>query len=83
MPDDEFYTRPMFHVQDVGLSIAYYCEKLGFTKSWEFAVIAQVGRDGLDLILDAGSDIPRAAVGGRGSKPGWALLQRQSGGRPV
>ncbi len=62
MPDDEFYTRPMFHVREVGTSIAYYCEKLGFTKSWEFNVIAQVGRNGLDIILDAGSDIPRAAV---------------------
>ena len=66
MPDDEFYTRPVFCVRDVASSIDYYCDKLGFTKGWAFGgdkpTIAQVGRDGLDVILDAGSAIPRAAV---------------------
>ena len=63
---DEFYMRPMFCVRDVGASIAYYCEKLGFEKSWDHGgekpIIAQVGRNGLDIILDSASAIPRAAT---------------------
>jgi catechol 2,3-dioxygenase-like lactoylglutathione lyase family enzyme len=66
MSDDDFYTRPILSVRDVRSSIAYYCDKLGFEKSWdsgdETLVIAQVGRNGLDIILDAESVIPRAAV---------------------
>ena len=62
MSDEEFYTRPVFHVQDIGLSIDYFCEKLGFTKGWKFNAIAQVGRNAFDLILDADSDIPKASV---------------------
>ncbi len=62
---EEFYTRPILCVRDVGASIAYYCEKLGFEKSWEFGdekpFIAQVSRKGLDVILDSGSTIPRPA----------------------
>jgi catechol 2,3-dioxygenase-like lactoylglutathione lyase family enzyme len=63
---EEFYTRPILSVRDVGASIRYYCEKLGFAPVWAFpedaAILAQVGRKGLELILDAGSAIPRAAT---------------------
>ena len=63
---DAFYTRPIFCVRDVATSIAYYCETLGFRKDWESGddppAIAQVSRDGLDIILDCRSVIPRAAV---------------------
>ena len=66
MSDNDFYTRPILSVRDVRSSIAYYCDKLGFEKNWDFGeeilVIAQVGRNGLDIILDAESAIPRAAV---------------------
>ena len=66
MSDNDFYTRPILSVRDIRSSIAYYCDKLGFEKSWDFGdeilVIAQVGRNGLDIILDAESAIPRAAV---------------------
>ncbi len=62
---DEFYLRPIFGVEDLGRSLVYYCDTLGFEKAWEFGeaapIIAQVGRNGLDLILDAGSVIPRPA----------------------
>jgi uncharacterized glyoxalase superfamily protein PhnB len=62
---NEFFTRPIFCVQDVSASIAYYEQCLGFTKRWEHGgetvIIAQVGRDGLDIILDASSVLPKPA----------------------
>ena len=62
---DEFYTRPIFRVRDVPASIAYYCEALGFRKDWDSGddppVIAQVSRNGLDIILDGNSVIPKAS----------------------
>jgi hypothetical protein len=46
-------------------SIAYYCDRLGFSTSWthgdEKLIIAQVGRGGFDLILDSDSVLPRPA----------------------
>lgn len=62
---EEFYTRPILAVQDVTASINYYCEKLGFTKVWsspdEAPIIAQVDRNGMGIILDSASVIPRAS----------------------
>ena len=61
---DEFYVRPILSVRDLAASTQYFCEKLGFGRDWEFPdddpIIAQVGRNGLDLILDSKSSIPRA-----------------------
>jgi hypothetical protein len=63
---DEFYMRPLLRVADVEASVAYYCDKLGFTRSWHHGpdktLIAQVGRGGLDIILDAGSVLPKPAT---------------------
>jgi catechol 2,3-dioxygenase-like lactoylglutathione lyase family enzyme len=63
---DELWTRPIFRVRDVEASIAYYCEKLGFNKHGEHGedrlIIAEVGRSGLDLILDSSSVLPRPAA---------------------
>ena len=63
---DPFYARPIFCVADVSASVAYYRDRLGFEPGWAHPetapIIAQVGRDGLDLILDSGSVIPRAAI---------------------
>ncbi len=63
---EEFYMRPILCVRDVPASTRYFCEKLGFDRSWAFPddspIIAQVGRNGLDLILDSESSIPRAAT---------------------
>ena len=63
---DQFYVRPILRVRDVELSIAYYCQRLGFTSSWESGdetpIIAQVGRNGLDVILASGGVIPRAGL---------------------
>ena len=63
MPE-EFYTRPVLHVADVERSLAYYCDVLGFERAWAWGddepIIAQVNRNGLEIILDAASVIPRA-----------------------
>ena len=62
---EEFYTRPIFRVRDVAASLDYYREKLGFTNAWcapdVAPVIAQVSRNGLEIILDAQSAIPKAS----------------------
>ena len=63
---DEFYARPIFRVRDVELSIAYYCRKLGFTRNWRSGddgpIIAEVGRNGLDVILASGGVTPSAGL---------------------
>ena len=63
---DEFYARPMFRVRDVERAVAYYCESLGFARSWDSGearpVMAQVGRNGLDVILASRDVTPRAGV---------------------
>ena len=63
---EEFWTRPIFVVRDLEASIAYYREKLGFEKRWEHGrdrlIVAQVGRGGLDVILDCGSVLRRPAA---------------------
>jgi catechol 2,3-dioxygenase-like lactoylglutathione lyase family enzyme len=60
---EEFRTRPILRVRDVAASIAYYCEKLGFEKHWEHGsdplTVAEVGRNGLGLILDSQSVLPK------------------------
>lgn len=66
MMDEEFYTRPIFAVEDVSASIEYYCKKLGFKKMWSHPedkpIIAQVGRNGLEIMLDSQSLIPKSAI---------------------
>jgi hypothetical protein len=63
---NQFYARPILCVRDVEASIAYYCDKLGFDRDWASPevkpIIAQVSRDGMDIILDSASVIPRAAI---------------------
>ncbi len=61
---DEFYLRPILCVRDVSASTRYFCKTLGFDRNWRHPedepIIAQVGRNGLDIILDSGSAIPSA-----------------------
>lgn len=63
---EEFYTRPILASGDLSISVAYYCEKLGFTKMWsapdENPIIAQVARNGLEIILDSQSAIPKSSI---------------------
>ena len=62
----KLWARPVFRVSDVAGSIAYFCEKLGFAKDWDEggpdSAIAQVSRNGLDLILDKKTYFPKAGV---------------------
>lgn len=71
----EFYLRPVLSVADVEASVAYYCDKLGFEPHWSHRdapdrplIIAQVGRNDLDLILDGGTAMPQP------SRPSVILL---------
>ncbi|HEY0253758.1 MAG TPA: glyoxalase superfamily protein [Kofleriaceae bacterium] len=54
----EWFTRPVLHVKDVSASVAFYVERLGFTKAWthdegKHVVVAQVDRQGCALILSS------------------------------
>jgi predicted lactoylglutathione lyase len=63
---EEFFSRPIFRVRDVAASLDYYCEKLGFTVEWshgkEAPIVAQVEREGITIILDSGSVMPKPAA---------------------
>jgi hypothetical protein len=64
---DECFVRPVFRVRDVVASVAYYCEKLGCRKRWDYGadgpVIAEVERGELSVILASGSVVPKPAGG--------------------
>jgi catechol 2,3-dioxygenase-like lactoylglutathione lyase family enzyme len=51
-----WYTRPVLFVAEIERAAAFYIEKLGFHESWRHvqdgkALVAQVERDGCELIL--------------------------------
>ena len=51
-----WFARPVMHVSDVGASLRFYIERLGFTNPWRYgedgrAEVAQVDRQGCALIL--------------------------------
>ncbi|MDQ2766597.1 MAG: glyoxalase superfamily protein [Gemmatimonadota bacterium] len=53
-----WYARPVLFVEDIGRSIDFYVNQLGFTESWSYeeeekAFVAQVDRDGCELILSS------------------------------
>jgi hypothetical protein len=64
--NDEFWARPIFRVRDIAQSLDYYREKLAFTTAWshgkEMPIVAQVEREGITIILDAGSVMPKPAT---------------------
>jgi uncharacterized glyoxalase superfamily protein PhnB len=45
---------PILRVNDLGASIAYYVEKLGFHRQWGNGSVASVARDGTSLMLVEG-----------------------------
>jgi uncharacterized glyoxalase superfamily protein PhnB len=52
----EWFARPVLHVRDVGASLLFYVNRLGFTSPWRYdangkAHIAQVDRQGCAIIL--------------------------------
>jgi catechol 2,3-dioxygenase-like lactoylglutathione lyase family enzyme len=52
---DIWYTRPVLFVADIGRSIRFYTEGLGFRKAWHEAdgkgTVCQVDRGGCEIIL--------------------------------
>src|SRR5260370_20723968 len=54
----EWYARPVLFVADIGRSVDFYVNRLGFTKGWSYeeqgkALVAQVDRQGCELILSS------------------------------
>jgi catechol 2,3-dioxygenase-like lactoylglutathione lyase family enzyme len=52
----DWFARPVLHVTDVGVSLRFYVDRLGFTSPWRYeedgrARVAQVERQGCALIL--------------------------------
>jgi catechol 2,3-dioxygenase-like lactoylglutathione lyase family enzyme len=58
---DSWYSRPVLFVSDIHTSVEFYVKQLGFKENWRFegdegeALVAQVARPGLELILTAES----------------------------
>jgi catechol 2,3-dioxygenase-like lactoylglutathione lyase family enzyme len=54
----EWFARPVLFVADIGRSVDFYVNQLGFTQSWRYedegrALVAQVDRQGCALILSS------------------------------
>ena len=52
----DWFARPVLHVKDVGASLRFYINRLGFTSPWRYdedgrVYVAQVDRQGCALIL--------------------------------
>lgn len=52
----EWHARPVVGVSDMERSLAFYVDKLGFTRDWSFddagqTIVAQVSRQGCELIF--------------------------------
>lgn len=45
---------PIFRVDDLDVSVAYYVERLGFQLQWRSDPLASVGRDRTSIMLSAG-----------------------------
>lgn len=58
---EKWYTRPIFSVASVEVSIGYYCDMLGFIQNWKYdeggrILVAQVSRGDFELILASNLD---------------------------
>jgi catechol 2,3-dioxygenase-like lactoylglutathione lyase family enzyme len=54
----EWFSRPVLFVADIGRSVDFYVNQLGFTQSWRYGdegktLVAQVDRQGCALILSS------------------------------
>jgi catechol 2,3-dioxygenase-like lactoylglutathione lyase family enzyme len=62
---DRWYSRPVLFVSDITTSVDFYVKQLGFKENWRFegdegeALVAQVARRGIELILTAESSDKR------------------------
>jgi catechol 2,3-dioxygenase-like lactoylglutathione lyase family enzyme len=55
---NQWYSRPVLFVADIGKSVDFYTKQLGFTQAWRYdeegnAYVAQVDRQGCELILSS------------------------------
>jgi catechol 2,3-dioxygenase-like lactoylglutathione lyase family enzyme len=55
---DAWYARPVLFVADIDRAVDFYVKQLGFTHAWRYedegkAYVAQVGRQGCELILSS------------------------------
>lgn len=54
-PLHKWYARPVFYVADIGRALAFYIDKLGFTRKWHEAdgtgTVCQVDRSECEIIL--------------------------------
>ena len=55
---NDWYSRPIFFVADVARSLSFYSDALGFVPGFRYEedeklLVAQVGREGCDIILSA------------------------------
>jgi catechol 2,3-dioxygenase-like lactoylglutathione lyase family enzyme len=61
-----FWSRPVVRVSNLAMSLAYYCERLGFATDWDEggpdSAIAQVSRNGFSVILDRKAYFPKAGL---------------------
>ena len=64
----KLWARPIVRVSDLAASVAFYCQKLGFTQDWieggDDPAVAQVSRPGVTLMLDKQAYWPKAGVPG-------------------
>ncbi len=47
----QWYTRPVLFVADIARSIEFYVGKLGYREKWRHELVAQVDRDGSEIIV--------------------------------
>ena len=55
---NQWYTRAVLFVADIGRAVDFYVQRLGFTQAWRYdeegkAFVAQVDRQGCELILSS------------------------------
>ncbi len=59
----KLWARPIVRVSDLAASVAYYCQRLGFTEDWieggDDPAVAQVSRPGVTLMLDTHTYFPK------------------------
>jgi len=62
----KLWARPIVRVTDLAASVAFYCQRLGFSQDWiesgEDPAVAQVSRPGVTLMLDKQAYWPKAGV---------------------
>lgn len=61
METEKWYSRPVFSVSNIRKSLQFYCDLLGFDRSWKYeenghTIVTQVSKGDLELILAANLD---------------------------